>query len=717
MQFERQWNPAKGGNAALIEFESGYHGNRDSPEYKAARAQKHSEVTTLKELAAKHVDTGMGFERLCMAIQGKLSNYDTDVFGGTIAFIARESGRRYGEERSADIAMRVIADHIRAIAFTIADGQLPSNNRAGYVIRRILRRAVRYAYTYLGFKEPFLHRLVPLLADQFADVFPELAAQRDFVAKVIQEEENSFLRTLEVGLKKLDQLIAELKNLPASVERVADRGGVIDGETVFELYDTFGFPVDLTALIAREQGFDIDEQGFVRAMQLQKNRSKQAAATASSDWVIVHETDRPEFVGYEELETQARVVKFREVKTKTTAQYHIVLDRTPFYAESGGQVGDTGVLQGSMPDAQLLVIRIIDTKKENDLIIHVTEDKNLDSLLTTFDLPLTAKVDARQRLLTNNNHSATHLLQAALRRVLGPHVGQKGSYVSSDTLRFDFAHFAKLTDEEIRRVERIVNERIRQDIPLNEQRNVPIEQAKALGAMALFGEKYGDFVRVITFDRDFSVELCGGTHVPATGRIGFFKILSESSSQAGVRRIEAITAEKAEEFVTDQSSMINDLKELLKNPVDLRKSVEGLLEERNRLGKQIEQFEQQQLQLTKQHLLGKVLISNGLRLIAERVSVSSADTLKQLAYELKAKVDHAVLILAADIAGKPQLAVMIADELVEKGWHAGNLVRELAKEIKGGGGGQPFFATAGGSDPGGLDRALEKGKALVLGQP
>ncbi|MES2734234.1 MAG: alanine--tRNA ligase [Bacteroidota bacterium] len=676
---------------------------------------------SLESLPATHVDTGMGFERLCMAIQRKTSNYDTDVFQGTIQFIAAASGKQYGTEKYPDIAMRVIADHIRAIAFTIADGQLPANNKAGYVIRRILRRAVRYAYTYLGIKEPFLCRLVPLLADQFAAVFPELKAQQDFVAKVIQEEENSFLRTLEIGLKKLDLITLELSR--AQIEQ-GQKAGKIDGETVFELYDTFGFPVDLTALIAREKGFSIDEEGFKKEMDEQKRRSQKAAATSTTDWVTVNESDAIEFVGYEELESQAQVVKFREVKAKNTTQYQIVLDRTPFYAESGGQVGDTGLLQLTVPgrfaDAmernEQLTINIIDTKKENDLIIHISEDKNLASLLQAEGVHLTAKVDRHKRLLTANNHSATHLLQAALREVLGSHVAQKGSYVSNEVLRFDFSHFAKLTDEEIHRIEQIVNRRIRQNIPLNEQRNVPIEQAKKLGAMALFGEKYGDFVRVITFDRDFSVELCGGIHVPATGQIGFFKIISESSIQAGVRRIEAITAEKAEAYVDEQVALINDLKELLKSPVDLKKSLEGLLEEKSQLSKQIEQFEQQQLQVVKQHLLTTVRPVNGFQLIAERVQVTSADMLKQLVYELKAKVDNGVLILAADIQGKPQLAIMIADELVkEKGLHAGNLVKELAKEIKGGGGGQPFFATAGGSDISGLDRALEKAQVLVKG--
>jgi len=664
---------------------------------------------SLVELPARHVDTGMGFERLCMAIQGKQSNYDTDVFTGTIAVLERASGKTYGSEKMTDVALRVIADHIRAIAFAIADGQLPSNVRAGYVIRRILRRAVRYGYTYLGFREPFMYALVPVLAGQFDGVFPELIAQREFVAKVIQEEEASFLRTLENGLKLLDRLTAE----------AAQRGQqVIDGQTVFELNDTYGFPVDLTALIAREKGFSIDEEGYQAALAEQKQRSRLDAATDKSDWietggVPLREGGRTEFVGYDQTEADVHVVKFRRVSTKNGEQYQIVLDRTPFYAESGGQVGDTGTLTFSGP-ASAHVVRIEDTKKENDLSVHLTSDTALYDLLTDPTLRVTAHVDKRRRQLTSANHSATHLAHAALRQVLGTHVQQKGSLVSPDVLRFDFSHFGKVTDEELAKVERIVNEKIRENIALGEDRAVPIEEAKSRGAMALFGEKYGDRVRVITFDPKFSVELCGGTHVPATGQIGLFKFTSEGSVATGVRRVEAVTSERAVELMENQAATLESLRGLLKGSADLVKSVQNLLDEKAALQKRVEALELEKVGAVKQALLAKVHPNNGLNVLAERVDVPNADALKSLAYELKAKVDNLALVLGAVVGGKPQLAVMLSDNLVQdRGLNAGQLVRELAKEIRGGGGGQPFFATAGGSDPDGLERALARGRELL----
>jgi alanyl-tRNA synthetase len=648
---------------------------------------------SLETLPAKHVDTGMGFERLCMAIQQKQSNYDTDVFQPLIQFIATASGKKYGEDKWADIAMRVISDHIRAISFTIADGQLPSNNKAGYVIRRILRRAVRYGYTYLGFKEPFLCRIVPVLANQFAGVFPELKAQEEFVAKVIKEEETAFLRTLDNGLKRIDQIKSEVQQ------------GIIDGKTVFELYDTFGFPVDLTALIARENGLQIDEKGFAREMEKQKERSRAASSSETGDWIEVADEDEVQFVGYDELETYSRIVKYREVKAKNKTQYQIVLDKTPFYAESGGQVGDTGYLEANGEK-----VLVTDTKKENDLIIHFT-----DKLPSHVGAQFHAVVNDTKRLLSMSNHSATHLMHAALKEVLGPHVAQKGSLVNENALRFDFSHFSKMTDEEIKRVEKIVNRKIRENIALDEKRNVPIAKATSeLGATALFGEKYGDFVRVITFDPQFSVELCGGTHVKATGQIGYFKIVSEGAVSAGVRRIEAITADKAEQLIDEQAALISELKEALKQPKDLRKAVESLLEEKAQLSKQIESYHLQETQAVKTQLLNKVQQQNGIALIAEKVNLPSADSLKQISYELKAKVDNLLLVLAANIEGKPQIAVMIADNLIkDKNLHAGNIVKELAKEIKGGGGGQPFFATAGGTDVSGLDRVVERGKSLI----
>lgn len=653
---------------------------------------------SLVPLPAKHVDTGMGFERLCMAIQGKQSNYDTDVFQGTIQFIAGKAGKTYGQEKWTDIALRVIADHIRAIAFAIADGQLPSNNKAGYVIRRILRRAVRYGYTYLGFREPFLHSIVPLLSAQFDGVFPELISQQDFVAKVILEEENSFLRTLENGLKLLDKITVDLK---------ATNQTIINGEVVFELNDTFGFPVDLTALIARENGLSIDEEGYKAALQAQKERSRKDATTSAEDWVILQEVDKIEFVGYDEFETVSSIVKYQKVQNKQGTQYKVVLDKTPFYAESGGQVGDKGTITlGGV------ALQVVDTKKENDLIVHLVNDKRFEELVS--DEPLKASIDLSRRKLTNNNHTSTHLMQAALKQVLGTHVNQKGSLVNDEVLRFDFSHFQKVTDEEIAKVEEIVNQKIRENIPLLEERNVPIAEATSRGAMALFGEKYGDFVRVITFDKNYSVELCGGTHVPATGNIGLFKIVAESSVATGVRRIEAVTSEKAFEILRQQEIILDQLNDLLKAPKDLVKAVATLLEEKNTLSKKIEAFEQEKLQATKDRLLNKIVAVGTVNTIVEVVEVASADALKQLAYELKAKVGDLYCVLGAEIAGKPQLAVMIADNLVaEKGLNAGQIVRELAKEVKGGGGGQAFFATAGGSDASGLAKAIEKGRTFI----
>jgi len=647
---------------------------------------------SLELLPDKHVDTGMGFERLCMAIQAKTSNYDTDVFSPMINFIAEYSGRVYGQNEQTDIAMRVLADHIRAIAFTIADGQLPSNNKAGYVIRRILRRAVRYAYTYLDIKEPFFHKLVPILASQFTNVFPELIAQQDFVSRVILEEENSFLRTLETGLKKLEQI-----NQDPSVR-------TIDGKTVFELYDTFGFPVDLTALIARENGKEIDEAGFNNEMAIQKERSRKAAEVTLSDWTEIASPDGIEFLGYDVLDSKASIVKYRKVKEKNKDLYQIVLDRTPFYAESGGQIGDTGVFLSGNES-----IRVLDTRKENELIIHIT-----DKMPSNPEEEVYAKVDAEKRMLTENNHSATHLLHSALRQVLGAHVAQKGSLVNDQLLRFDFSHFSKVTDEEIAEIERIVNRKIRENVVLDEKRNVPIEDAKQLGATALFGEKYGDFVRVITFDPAYSVELCGGTHVRTTGQIGLFRIVSESSVAAGVRRIEALTADKAESYLNDQLSALSKVKALLKNPKDVCKSLEDLLEEKNELLKQIEGLQAQKGQELKSKLLFNTERADNVNYIIEKVEIGSADVLKNVVFEIKAKVDNLFMVLAADINGKPNITVMISENLVEeKKLDASAIVKELAKEIKGGGGGQNFYATAGGKELEGLDKVMAKAKSLI----
>ncbi|MBD3749704.1 MAG: alanine--tRNA ligase [Sphingobacteriales bacterium] len=641
---------------------------------------------TLKALPAKHVDTGMGFERLVRVIQGKTSNYDTDVFQPMIQFVAEKCGIAYGKEEKTDIAMRVMADHIRAIAFAIADGQLPSNNKAGYVIRRILRRAVRYAYQYLGFKEPFFNQLVPLLAEQFKGVFDELYSQKDFVQKVVLEEESSFLRTLENGINRFEKM------------------DEISGEKAFELYDTFGFPIDLTQLMAREKGLSVDMKGFEAELQKQKNRSRAATAIDAGDWVTVNEGEEVEFVGYDDLEAHTQILKYRKVKAKGKEQFQLVLDRTPFYAESGGQVGDTGLLIGEGEE-----VIITDTKKENGLIIHFT-----DVLPQHLEASFLAKVDTQKRILTENNHSATHLLHAALKMVLGEHVNQKGSLVNENVLRFDFSHFSKVTDEELKEIEGIVNEKIRQNIALKEERNVPYQQALNSGVTALFGEKYGDFVRVITFDDHYSKELCGGTHVPATGQIGYFKIVSESAVAAGVRRIEAITALRAEEYIHEQDELMKALKELLKNPKDLAKSVEMLLEENNRLKKEVEKSIMEKASGLKDDLKAKAQSINGINFIAETVVLPNAEAIKNLAYQLKDVVENLYLVLAADIDGKPLLTVMISDNLVkEKGLNAGNIVRELAKEIQGGGGGQPFFATAGGKNIIGLGAALEKAKTFI----
>lgn len=656
----------------------------------------------LEPLPDKHVDTGMGFERLCMAIQGKTSNYDTDVFRPLMDFIAKEAGVTY--ERSTpgkgaatekqDIAIRVMADHIRAVSFAIADGQLPSNTGAGYVIRRILRRAVRYGFSYLNFKEPFLYKLVPILAEQLKDVFPELHQQLDYVSRVVQEEEISFLRTLEKGLKRIEIVLKESAD---------NSNRQVSGQVAFELFDTFGFPFDLTQLIARENNFSVHEHDFVLEMDKQRARSKADAAKETGDWTIL-EDQKTEFIGYDVLQSNSKLIRYRKIKQKNKELFQLVLDKTPFYAESGGQAGDTGVLESGAEK-----IHVIDTKKENDLIVLLTE-----KLPSNTEATLTAKVDVTKRVLTMNNHSATHLLHAALRTVLGKHVEQKGSLVNEKILRFDFSHFAAMTEEEIRTVEDIVNKKVRENIQLNEQRNVPIEKAKSLGAMALFGEKYGEFVRVITFDPKFSVELCGGTHVPFTGNIGLFKIVSESSVAAGVRRIEAMTAEGAEQFVKDGLDLLQEVKSLLKNPKDVVASTKNLMEEKIQLEKKLEELYQLQANVLKDELARKASKSNGHTLILERVSVPNADSLKNIAYALRNQFDDLLMILAAEVDGKPQVSVMIGEKLaLTNRFHAGNMVKELAKEIDGGGGGQPFFATAGGKNLNGLDKVLEKAKILI----
>jgi len=689
--------------------------------------------TTLQQLPNKHVDTGMGFERLVRVLQGKTSNYDSDVFQPIIQFIAEKSGKVYnsaakpGDADWADaVAMRVLADHIRAISFAIADGQLPASNKAGYVIRRILRRAVRYSYQTLGFKEPFFNELVPILAEQFKGVFDELWNQKDFVQKVILEEEKSFLKTLADGILRVDSAKVghyfedyerefgvgdtktEVEKNTYIVDKMtADTNFEISGERAFELYDTFGFPIDLTELMARERGWTVDMEGFNAALQAQKQRSRAATTIDTGDWILVKDEDEAvEFTGYDETETIAHIIKYRKVTAKGKEQFQIVLDKTPFYAESGGQVGDKGELVFPNGD----IIEVTDTKKENGLIVHFT-----DKLPSTPEDALTAIVDADKRNSTNGNHSATHLLHAAMKQVLGSHVNQKGSLVNADYLRFDFSHFAKVTEEELAQIEAIVNTKVRENIPLKEERMVAYQEAITSGVTALFGEKYGEYVRVITFDDNFSKELCGGTHVKATGQIGYFKIVSESAVAAGVRRIEAITGIAAENYINEQTKLVQQVKELLKNPKDIGKSIETLLEENNRLKKEIEKSVLEKSSGLKDELAKKVENINGINFIAQRVELPNADAVKNLAYNLKDIVSDLFLVLAADINGKPNITVMIAENLVkDKGLHAGNIVKELAKEVKGGGGGQPFYATAGGSDVSGIPNALEKARTFLV---
>ena len=651
---------------------------------------------SLHNLPAQHVDTGMGFERLAMALQGKTSNYATDVFTPLLAKIEEVTGitytNQYGPEARTDMAMRVIADHIRAVAFTIADGELPASGGAGYVIRRILRRAVRYAYSFLDRQEPVLHLLVPILAEQMATAFPELLAQVDFVSKVVLEEEKAFLRTLAGGLRRLDQL--ELSD------------GQLAGEVAFELYDTYGFPIDLTRLIAREKGFTVDEAGFEEALAAQKARSRAAAAKTTGDWVVVQsEASEVSFLGYDDLVVDdVQIVKYRSVQDRSGDTYQVVLDRTPFYPEGGGQVGDTGLLLASEGP-----IRVKDTIRENDLIIHLTDEVPADPAK-----PVRAEVDVDKRRCTESNHSATHLLHAALRQVLGNHVQQKGSMLNDQYLRFDFAHFQKMTDAEISAVEDLVNARIRANIHREEARHLPIEEAKAAGAMMLFGEKYGDDVRMITFDESYSRELCGGCHVQETGRIGLFKITSEAAVAAGVRRIEAVTGAKAESHVRELEKELQEARQVLKTPGRLAGAIQQLQEESRQLRKTIEQMQQQRAGQVKADLLREAQEVDGIRRLVREIPVEDAKAVKTLLFQLEEELQPAVIVLGHQSKGKPMLSVILSRTIADAGtYHAGHMVRELAAEIKGGGGGQPFFATAGGKDAAGLPRALDKARQML----
>ncbi|MEK6450151.1 MULTISPECIES: alanine--tRNA ligase [Myroides] len=644
---------------------------------------------SLEKLPAQHVDTGMGFERLCMVLQGVQSNYDTDVFTPLIAKVSELTGAKYTikaaneEEDKVNIAIRVIVDHVRAVAFAIADGQLPSNNGAGYVIRRILRRAIRYAFTFLNKKEPFIYQLVDVLSTQMGDFFPEITSQRDLVKNVIKEEEASFLRTLEQGLHLLDNVIAQTE------------GKVVSGAKAFELYDTFGFPIDLTALILREKGLELDEAGFDAAMTEQKNRSRAASEVSTDDWTMLVSGNVEQFVGYDQLENDVKITRYRKIDSKKDGKlFQIVLDATPFYPEGGGQVGDCGVLVSANE-----TIKVIDTKKENNLILHIVKE-----LPSNVNASLVAKVDVEARKLSMANHSATHLLHQALRTILGTHVEQKGSLVSPSHLRFDFSHFAKVTEEELQQVEDFVNDRIHEQLPLVERRSIPMAQAIAEGAMALFGEKYGDEVRAIRFGE--SMELCGGTHVNNTADIWQFKIVSEGAVAAGIRRIEAITNKAARNFYTEQEDTLKELKIVLKNPQDTLKAVVSLQDENAKLKKQVEQLLKEKAKNLKGELKGQIQEVDGVSFLAVEVDLDASGA-KDLAYELGNEFTNLFVLFGSVSNDKPMLTCYVSKEIVEtKGLNAGQIVRELGKYIQGGGGGQAFFATAGGKNPAGIAEAV-----------
>ena len=639
---------------------------------------------SLEKLPAHVIDTGMGFERLVRTMQGKTSNYDTDVFQPIIQTIGALSGKTYGQDEKTDIAMRVIADHIRTIAFAITDGQLPSNAKAGYVIRRILRRAVRYAYTYLNQKEAFLYKLLPILDQTMGEAYPELLAQNDLIVKVIKEEEDSFLRTLENGIKRMDGIMADTK---------AAGKTVIDGKEAFTLFDTYGFPLDLTELIARENGLTIDEEQFNVNMQAQKERARNAAAVENGDWVELH-PGTTEFVGYDMFECETEVLRYRSIKQKNKVSYQIVLAKTPFYGEMGGQVGDRGQLSF---DGE--VIKVVDTKRENNLAVHIVE--KLPSDITA---PVVATIDAEARMALQCNHTATHILDYCLRQVLGTHVEQKGSLVTPQSLRFDFSHFQKVTDEELRQVEHLANQMVRESIALEEHRNMPIAEAKQMGAIALFGEKYGDEVRVIKFGP--SVELCGGCHVPNTGRIGMIRILSESSVAAGIRRIEAVTGKVVEDMLDAQQDLIRDLKNLFNNTPNILQAIQKTLSDDAALKKEVEEFKQKEVSELKRQLLAKAADHNGYQLVRLQADLEP-NMVKDIAFQMRADQPKLIFVGATQYQGRPTLTVAVGDEAKAAGINASALVKEAAKLIQGGGGGQPHFAQAGGKNADGLNAALQ----------
>lgn len=642
---------------------------------------------SLEKLSMNVIDTGMGFERLVRALQGKHSNYDTDIFQPIIKEISRLSGMEYGKEEKTDVAMRVVADHLRAVAFSIADGQLPGNAKAGYVIRRILRRAVRYAYTFLNQKEAFMFKLMPTLIHEMGEAYPELTAQRELITKVIKEEEESFLRTLSNGINMLSDAMQEVK---------AEGKTVLDGTKAFRLFDTYGFPLDLTELICRENGLSVDEKQFDEEMQKQKARARNAAAVENSDWTELSQGEQ-NFVGYDYTEYECHILRYRKVTQKKNTFYEIVLDNTPFYGEMGGQVGDCGVLVSENE-----TVNIIDTKRENGQSIHIVKE-----LPKNPEADFMACVDTDKREASAANHTATHLLDYALKQVLGDHVEQKGSFVSHDTLRFDFSHFQKMTDEEIRKVEMLVNDMIRQDIPLDEHRDMPLDEAKKMGAIALFGEKYGDKVRVVKFGP--SIEFCGGIHAHSTGRIGMFKIISESSVAAGVRRIEAKTGKECEMLMYDLEDGMKAIKALFNNTKDLLGVIEKYIEEHDSMKKSIEQFQAERVERVKEKLISQARIVNGVKVIASTL-IMKQDAAKDLVFKIRAAEPERMLcVVGSTFDGRPTLSVMISEDLVkEHGLNAGQMVREAAKLIKGGGGGQPHFATAGGKDIDGLSAAVDK---------
>ncbi len=646
---------------------------------------------SLEELPAKVIDTGMGFERLVRTLQGKTSNYDTDIFQPLISVMADMAGCKYGDDEKKDIALRVIVDHLRAIAFAIADGQLPSNAKAGYVIRRILRRAVRYGYTFLGQKEAFMYKLVPTLVNEMGQAFPEIAAQQKLIMKVMQEEETSFLRTLENGIRLLQGVIDETKT---------ENKTEIAGEKAFTLFDTFGFPLDLTELICREQGMTVDEAGFNTCMQEQKNRARNAAEVKLGDWVQITDAES-EFVGYDYTEYPCHIVKYREVKQKKGVAYEVILDKTPFYGEMGGEVGDTGVLVSENEE-----LTVIDTKKENGVAIHI-----LNKLPQNAEAEFMACVDTDKRRAIESNHTCTHLLDQALREVLGEHVEQKGSLVTADSLRFDFSHFEKVSPAQIREVEHIVNERIRQNIPLQEYRDTPIEEARQLGAIALFGEKYGDKVRVVKFGS--SVEFCGGCHAKSTGQIGMVRIISESSIAAGVRRIEAITGKAVEEMLDKSQDLMANLRALFNNAPNLLQTIEHAINENKELQAQVNEFKTQQAAQVKENLIAGMKEIRGYRVIAA-IAPIEPQIAKDIAFQLRAQYpENLVIAIGCHKSGKPNITVSLSDDIVATGKDAGKTVREAGKMIQGGGGGQPHFATAGGKNLEGLKAAIDKVVEIV----